>query len=321
MTALASAPSIVLPTSQMPVVVPSAQTHARIFPVLAANGDGPFTSHPPEHDDDDDENLLYSHASFHEEPVVALSVNAHHHDTWTLCIEVPIPSINNPTLLALNYMVKYATTCDNGNSTIQTDTILTAETLPNGVVTESTDLDVYKSKTTYAPRMIDHEAALCLSTNLAIKANGGGEQWSHYVDNQHITPGVRVIEESHLYVVFNVCEYPTVRTVRSLAVEVSATWQKEEVEIKAREEAERKAREEAEKKAKDEAERRAREEEERQARREEKAAREEERQAKEQERIARAEEKRAREEESQARAEERQARAEERQARAGGRRV
>ncbi|KAF8973509.1 hypothetical protein BDZ97DRAFT_1775501, partial [Flammula alnicola] len=198
-----------------------------------------------------------------------------------LCIISPYPSVNNPTLLGL------------------TDTLLTAEILPNGVTTETTDLDIYTSKTGYAPRMVDHDLALRLSTTLAVKCNGEGEQWSHYIDNQHITPNVRVVDESHLYVVFHVCEYPTARTVRSLSVEVSATWQKEEVEKKAKEEAERKARK-SEEEGKGEEERRAREAEERRAREEEKQARKEEKQAREEERVARKEEREAREEERRA---------------------
>ncbi|TFK39363.1 hypothetical protein BDQ12DRAFT_681659 [Crucibulum laeve] len=119
-----------------------------------------------------------------------------------------------------------------------------------------------------------------------------------------------------LYVVFHACEYPTAKTVRSLSVEVSATWQKEEVEKKAIAEAARKAKEEADKKAKEEEEKRIREAEERQARAEEKQARAEEKQARAEEKRARDEEKQARVEEKQARAEEKQTREEEKQARA-----
>jgi len=289
-TTVAHAWSPTLLSTAQTHVSPSGQTHARSFPVLAAVNKT-FTSFPPQQDDDDDdddEQLLHTYASFQEEPLAALSVNNRNDHTWTLCIAVPIPSIDNPTLLALSYMIKYGTTCDHGNSTIQTDTILTQESLPEGVLTEATDLGVYKNKTGYAPRMVDHDAALCLSTTLAVKGNGGGEQWSHYIDNQRITPDVRVVDESHLYLVFHACEYPTARTVRSLSVEVSATWQKEEVEIKAREEAERKAKEEAEIKAKEEAERKARWAEERQEREEARQARAEEKQAREETKRARA---------------------------------
>lgn len=88
-------------------------------------------------------------------------------------------------------------------------------------------------------------------------------------------------------------------------MKVSATWQKEEVELKAIAEAKRKAKEEDDIQAKVKAETKAREaeernarEEERQARVEEHQARVEERQAREEEHHARQEEKRAREENS-----------------------
>jgi hypothetical protein len=224
-----------------------AQAHARAFPVIAA-ANGQFTSYSPQHHKGSDEELLYTYASFLEEPVAALSVNRLRDDTWAICNPVPIPNINRPTLLALNYMIKYATACDSGDATIQTDTILTSK-LPGGVVTEDSDLDIYHqdgtiakndSETGFAPLMIDHQQALCLSTTLAMKSSGSSGQWSHYLD---ITPNVRVTsKESHLYVVFHVNEYPTALTVRSLSVKVSATWQKKEVELKAIAEAERKAR-------------------------------------------------------------------------------
>ena len=304
--AAASAP-IFLPTFQGPVVVPSGQTYARTYPVIVA-GNGPFPSYPPKNNDNDDEQLLYTYGTFREEPIAALWGNSRIDSTWALCVAVPIPDIKNPTLLGLDYMIQYATTCDIGNSTIQTDTILTAKTLPKDVVTQTTDLAVYRSKTGYGPRMIDHKAALRLSTTLAIKCNGGSDQWSHYVDTQQIAPNVRVADKCHLYVVFHVSEYPTLRTVRSLSIEVSATWQKEEVEKNARKEAERKAKAEADKRAQEDAERRAREGEERQARKEEKEARKEERGAREEERRARGEERQAREEEEEAREEEKVAR-------------
>ncbi|KAF9062599.1 hypothetical protein BDP27DRAFT_1336384 [Rhodocollybia butyracea] len=301
------------------------QAHAQAFPVIAA-AHGQFTSYPPPYNKGADEELLYTYASFLEEPVAALSVNRLRDDTWAICIPVPIPNINRPTLLALSYMIKYATACDSGNSTIQTDTILTSKKLPGGVVTEDADLGIYHqdgtiakndSETGFAPLMIDHKQALCLSTTLAMKSSGSTGQWSHYLDNQHITPNVRVTsKESHLYVVFHVNEYPTALTVRSLSVKVSATWQKEEVELKAIAEAERKAREEAARLAKLDQERRAREAEEKQARVEEKQARAEEKQARADELEARREEKKAREDEKRWRDEEREARKQEVQARA-----
>jgi len=262
-----------------------------------------------EEDDSDDEELLYTYASFGEEPVTALSINPHQTGAWSLSLPIPAPPINNPTLLSLHYMIKYATAGDlSGSSTIQTDTLLTTQTVPGGIITEATDLGVYKQVTVYGPRIVDDSAALSLSTALAVKGSGGGDQWHHYVDNQRIAPNVRVVDKAGLYVLFHVYEYPTVRTVRSLSVEVSATWQKEEVARKARREAKRKAKEAADKLAKDEKERRAREAEERQARLEAKQAQDEERWWRDEERQARKEERQAREEERQAREEERRAR-------------
>jgi len=107
--------------SQSPFGLPGGQISARTFPVIVATH-GPFTSYPTKHDKEDDEQLLHTYASFHEEPVAALCANKRHNTTWSLCIPVPIPKIKNPTLLGLHYMIKYATTCDDGNSTIQTRT-------------------------------------------------------------------------------------------------------------------------------------------------------------------------------------------------------
>ncbi|KAJ7483353.1 hypothetical protein FB451DRAFT_1555345 [Mycena latifolia] len=279
-------------------------------PLLPRTGGELFTSYPPEHEDDVDEVLLHTYASFHEEPVVALAANTLRDDTWTLCVPVPVPPTPNPTLLALTYMVKYATTGDDGNATVQTDVLLTSTALSAGVVPGAAPTGVYRASAGYAPRMVDAAAARCLATALAVKCNGGGEQWSHFLDVQHVAPNVRVRAGAQPYVVFHVAEYPTVRTARSLAVEVSATWQKEEVELKAREEAEREAREEAEAEAEEAADREAREADEKLARDEERQWREEERQARKEEARERAEAKQAREEARKWREEERQARKE-----------
>ncbi|KIM42765.1 hypothetical protein M413DRAFT_444432, partial [Hebeloma cylindrosporum] len=309
MTASAFALTPILHVSQTqaapsPFGLPGGQVSARTFPVIVATN-GPFTSYPPKHSKEDDERLLYTYASFHEEPFAALNNRGHHN--WVVCVLVPIPNIKNPALLALHYMIKYATTCDNGNSTIQTDTILTTEALQEGLVTQNTELSVYHQDESgsagFAPSMIDHEEALRLSTTLAVKCNDGGEQWSHYIDNQYITPNVRAFDDCHLYVVFRVSEYPSMQTARSLSVKVSATWQKEEVELKAIAAAKKEAEEEAERQAKLEDERRAREAEERQAKKEEREGRQEERRATKEEHQARKEEHQARQEEKRAKEE------------------
>ncbi|KAF7333155.1 hypothetical protein MVEN_02381200 [Mycena venus] len=273
---------------------------ARVFPVVAAK-DGSFTEFPSQLTADADEALLHTYASFKEEPAIALSTaaNTRRDDAWTLCLPVPAPTIINPTLRSVNYLIKYATTADAGNATLQTDVLLTTAALPKDIVSARQPLGVYRPGAPGAvgPRMVDHAAALCLATALAIKANAGGEQWSDFVDAQHVAPDVRVRGGAQLYVVLNVDEHSTFRTARSLSIEVSATWQKEEVELKARAEEARKAKEAADKEAQELAEKKAREAEEKKAREEEAAWRVADRQARQAEAEARAEDKKAREEE------------------------
>jgi len=218
-----------------------------------------------------------THISYFQDPIPELTANGH--DTWSLCIEIPIPSdVINPTLTDLDYIVKYATTNDKGDATVQADVAITSTRCPVGVVLETSDLVIYSQdkKAAYSPRVIDEELALCLSTAHAVKCNAGNAQWSHHVDHRHVGSHVRLVGVSYLYFYFHVVEYPSADSSRSIAVEVSATWTedlearrlkdaadkkaKEEAEKKAKEEAERKAREEAERKAREEAERKAQEE-------------------------------------------------------------
>ncbi|KAJ6592828.1 hypothetical protein B0H19DRAFT_1245644 [Mycena capillaripes] len=297
----------VLPAPHAPAVVPGWQT-ARAFPALAA-GKGPFTDYPPQHATHADEALVHTYASFRE--AVALPANTRGDDSWTLCIPVPVPKMRNPTLLAVDYLIQYATTADYGNATVQTDVVLTAAALPMGVVSAGTGLAVYRPSMG-TPRMVDQDSALPLANTLAVKCNTGGEQWSHYVDTQHVASNVRIREAAQLYVVFNVEERSTFRTARSLSVEVSATWQKEEVELKVLAEEERKAKEAAEKEAKEAAEKKAKEADEQKARDEARAWMEGERRARQEEERERSVAKAAREEEKQARKEAQEWRQEER---------
>lgn len=257
-------------------IVPGTQTVSRAFPILEANGTGPFTSYPPTPAVGTDDELLHTYESFNEEPILALYANT---DTWTLCLPVPHPSPehDNPTLLSLTYLLKYATKGDDGNSTVQTDILLTSTELSPGIISGGPSLSVYRPGKAYAPRMVDQAAAKCLATALAVKCNGGGDQWSHFLDVQHISPKVRIGSEVQLYLMFHVAEYPTARMMRSLSIEVSATWQKEAVEINAREDAERKAEEEQQLRDLEAAKKEEREKEEQVARNEEREWRNEER--------------------------------------------
>jgi len=103
------------------------------------------------------------------------SLKNNDHDTWSLCLSVPIPTdLINPTLRSLVYIIKYATTHDNGNSTVQTDVALTTTSSPTGINLGSpTTKSVYHSGPGYGPRIIDRNLALCLSTAPAVKCNGG----------------------------------------------------------------------------------------------------------------------------------------------------
>lgn len=110
-----------------------------------------------------------------------------------------------------------------------------------------------------------------------------------------------------LYIAFHVAEYCTIHTLRTLSIEASAIWQKEDVELKAK----AKAKEEADKQAK-------KEEEEKQARDEARRWMEDAKKWMEDDREAKAEEKRAREEARRSKAdEEKLVRGESKQAREG----
>ncbi|KAJ7726142.1 hypothetical protein DFH07DRAFT_970589 [Mycena maculata] len=282
----------VLVGAHPPAVAPGGRL-ARAFPILAA-ANGSFTDFPPQHAPNADEVLVHTYASFLEEPASTLSPNTRRGDAWTICIPVDLPKISSPTLLSVNYMIRYATTAEAGNSIIQTDVVLTTASLPAEVVSGSTALDVYRPSAGI-PRIVDQATTVCLANTVAIKANAGGLQWSHYVDTQHVIPNVRVHKPTQLYVVFNVEEQSTCQTVRSLSVGISATWQKKEVEIKALAKEKREAAEAAHKAAKELEEKRKREADEQQARDEARQWMAAETRAREAEQVHWEEERRARE--------------------------
>jgi len=116
----------------------------------------------------------------------------------------------NPALKSLVYTIKYASTFDNGDSTVQADVFLTQTSCAEGITKEPTKLDVYCGATTgYRPMIIDEEIALLISSVPAIKRNGGTAQWSHYIDHHRLTPNIRVTHPSKLYFAFHAREYAT----------------------------------------------------------------------------------------------------------------
>lgn len=112
----------------------------------------------------------------------------------------------------------------------------------------------------YSPLIIDEQQATSLSSVLGIKNNGNGPQWSHYIDHQRLYPNIRLpgtpeaadgadaesqtnsADHPGLYLTFQVSEYPTCQTLRTLAVEVASTWVED---VEAREAAEAAAAEKA----------------------------------------------------------------------------
>jgi len=132
--------------------------------------------------------VSHTYASYHQQPVAVVNQGDF---GWRLCLNIPIPSkCLAPTLTSLVYILKYATTHDGGDSTVQTDTILTTASCPNGVTNHATSLSVYHSASNcgYGPHITDNEAAMCLSTVPAVKHNSCNASWSHYIDHHRVIP-------------------------------------------------------------------------------------------------------------------------------------
>ena len=246
------------------VVVPPSQPVTQVHRVINFQSTKSPTTFPPAKQE---AQTTRTYASFHAEPVHELAKNESR--SWALSLSVAVPSdLINPTLTSLVYYIKYATTHDNGNSTVQADVVLSTKPSPVGIVSDSSELGIYRSRSKYGSRMVDEDVALTLSSVPAVKCNGGNGQWSHYVDTQRLFPDVRIVDTSNLYLNFHVDEYPTTQTSRCLDVQVTASWVEDVAARKAKEEAERKAREDVERKAREEAARLAREEAERLAKEE-----------------------------------------------------
>ena len=202
-------------SSSKPVAVPASSTYAVV------TDEANITTYPPE-----DDKMEYTYASYGEDPSGHIfKLFPDKPDSWTLSLSIPTPTkLSKPVLRSITYIIKYATTEENGNSTVQADVVLTTTTCPIGILSKSTGLGVYRNGPGYGPRMVDSTKALCLSSAPAIKCNGGNFQWSHYIDHRRLLPNVQVVDSVNLYLNFHVFEYPSTRTRRYLAIEVSATW-------------------------------------------------------------------------------------------------
>lgn len=65
---------------------------------------------------------------------------------------------------------------------------------------------------------------MCLSSTPAIKENFRTSQWNHYLDQQQLLPHIRIIDNSRLHLELYVTENPSPLVLRSLVINVSATW-------------------------------------------------------------------------------------------------
>ena len=163
------------------------------------------------------------------------------------------------------------------------------------VVGLANDESIDAQDTGAAPFMIQHEEALRFSSTLSVKAGGECGDWGRYVDSRVVAPDTRIVDDNaRLYLVFRVNEYPTPKTLRDIAIRASATWQKEEVEVKALAAAKAAAEAEAKKVAAEKEAEKVRHEEERQDRLDAKAWRDEERKERASAQAYRDEEKAAR---------------------------
>jgi hypothetical protein len=208
-------------------VVPGNQPCTHVHPTVTPTQEPPTLYPPPQVE----LKTQHTYAWHREEPIKSLAKNDH--GSWLATIPITIPSdLINPTLTSLIYVIKYATTHDSGNSTVQADVVLTTRAIDrtgdgtDGIFFNAADLGIYREGIAHGPRMVDDDVALRLSMVPGVKCNGGNGQWSHYVDHRHLIPNVRITEPtgSHLYLNFHVDEYPTAQTSRSLGIEVSASW-------------------------------------------------------------------------------------------------
>jgi hypothetical protein len=182
------------------------------------------TVFPPE-----DITKTHTTASYSEEPIPEL-VNSDQ-GQWTFSLDVPIPNeIVYPILTSLEYTVEYGTGNGHGTSTIQTSILLAkmpdANSAPisNGITTDAPNTSIYRTGTAFPPQILDGVPVVCLSSIPAIKENRNASQLEHYVDQQQLLPHVRIVEDSRLYLQLNVTDTHSPLMLRSLVVNVAATW-------------------------------------------------------------------------------------------------
>ncbi|KAF5361080.1 hypothetical protein D9756_004870 [Leucocoprinus leucothites] len=171
-------------------------------------------------------------------------------NSWALCLPIPIPhGLSGATLESLTYTIRYAS-LNTGSASVQTDVVLTrgSKSGAQGILTDYSKVPLYShygegrsahGGGSYGPPMLNEALGLGLASVPAFKNGAVGGGWSHYLDHQKVYPNVRVEdgethahthvnlraqEECHAYLFFHVYEYPEADALRSLSVDVSATW-------------------------------------------------------------------------------------------------
>src|ERR1700761_4917952 len=155
------------PASIAPLPSPtSPAAPGQSIPIITTYGDGSFESpdqllNPSIKYPLKTSGQTRTYASYNQQPVPELTNQDH--GSWNLCLSIPVPDqLVKPTLLSLVYAIKYATTWDNGSSTVQTDVILTDKQAPHGVSFDSNGLGLYRKASGYGPRLIDEDKAVPL---------------------------------------------------------------------------------------------------------------------------------------------------------------
>ncbi|KAG1890788.1 hypothetical protein F4604DRAFT_1702295 [Suillus subluteus] len=177
-------------------------------------------------------NEIYTYASYSKEATADLVENGKGH--WTFSLDVPIPDkMVYPTLTYLEYTVKYGIMITNkqGTSTMRTRIMLTKvpgpgldakpTSISNG---HAAGMNGNGNGVGLAPHTLQVMPTLCLSSTPAIKENFRTSQWNHYLDQQQLLPHIRIIDSSRLHLELHVTENPTPLVLRSLVINVSATW-------------------------------------------------------------------------------------------------
>jgi hypothetical protein len=170
--------------------------------------------------------MVHTHASYSVQPIPELINNKD--GNWTLTLNVPIPQDKvHPTLTSFSYTVKYSTANDHWASVVQCNILLAtteSEAIPDGISTHLNTNGSYRGGISVVPQSHEGADTMCLSSVLAVKKNDLQGQWNHFVDRQQIILDVRIVQSSRLYLQFHVSEYPTSVILRSLSVDISATW-------------------------------------------------------------------------------------------------